>query len=163
MSHQIYFLQNEDDAVTFLDILSKLDAIVWTGNALKLPSELKDEINNQMSSFFCKYTIIPQIVMDVLRLNDIDSSLDMIGIEFLICCKRNALSRTYEVGRIYYKENENIGCNDQMLLLYRQLKKFISENYLFSKNARIYIAPHFKQKYGENYFEATQLGRPIKL
>lgn len=59
MSYHIYFLQDEDDAVRFLDALLELDAIIWTGNAFKLPSELKDEIKNQMSSYLCKYTIIP--------------------------------------------------------------------------------------------------------
>lgn len=163
MSYQIYFLQNEDDAVSFLDALSELNAIVWTGNAFKLPSELKDDIKKQMASFICKYTIIPQTGMSILRLNEVESSVDMIGIEFLACCKRNALSRTYEAGRIYYKANEANSCNEQILLLYRQLKKFISKNYYFSKNARIYVAPHFKQKYGEKYLQATQLGRPITL
>ena len=163
MSYQVYFLQNEDDAVRFLDALSELNAIVWTGNAFKLPSELKDDIKNQMSSFLCKYTIIPQTGMDILRLNDRAASVDRIGIEFLACCKKNALSRTYEVGRICYEENEDNNCNEQMLLLYQQLKKFMSKNYSFSQNARIYVAPHFKQKYGENYLQATQLGRPITL
>ena len=163
MSYQIYFLQDEDDAVRFLDALSELNAVVWTGKAFKLPSELKDEIKNQMSSYFCRYTIIPQTGMDILRINDSEVSVDVIGVEFLICCKRNALSRTYEAGRIYYKENEYNGCNEQMLLLYKQLKKFMRKNYSFSKKARIYVAPHFKQKYGENFFQATQLGRPIML
>lgn len=163
MSYQIYFLQDEDDAVRFLDALSELNAIIWTGSSFKLPSELKDEIKNQMTSYLCKYTIIPQTVMDVFRINDREASVDAIGIEFLICCKRKALSRTYEAGRIYYKENDNNGCNGQMLLLYRQLKKFMSKNYSFSKKARIYVAPHFNQKYGENFFQATQLGRPIIL
>lgn len=162
MSYQVYFLQDEDDAVRFLDALSELNAVVWTGNALKLPSELKDEIKNQMSSYFCKYTIIPQTGIGNFRANDGEASLDAIGIEFLLCCKRNALSRTYEVGRIYYKENENNGCYEQMLL-FRQLKKFMSNNYSFSKKARIYIAPFFNQKYGENFYMATQLGRPIML
>ena len=163
MRCHIYFLQYEYDAVRFLDALSELRAIVWTGSALKSPLELKDEIKNQMSSFFCRYTIIPQAEMDTLRLNGSDTSLDMIGIEFLVCCKRNALSRTYEEGRIYYKEDENNKCSEQMLLLYKQLKKFISTNYSFSKKTGIYIAPHFKQKYEENYLHATQLGRPITL
>lgn len=163
MSYQIYFLQHEDDAVRFLETLSELDAIVWTGNAFKLPSELKDEIKKQMSSFLCKYTIIPQTGMDILRLNDKEASADRIGIEFLICCKGNVLSRTYEVGRIYYNENQDNSCNEQVLLLYRQLKKFMCKNYSFSKNARIYVAPHFKQKYGKNYLQATQLGCPITL
>ena len=163
MSYQIYFLQDEYDTLMFLEVLSELKAMVWTGSVFKLPLELKDEIKNQMSSYFCKYTIIPQTGMDILQINDREASVDMIGIEFLICCKRNALSRTYEVGRIYYKENEYNSCNEQMLLLYRQLKKFMSKNYSFSKNARIYVAPHFKQKYGENYLQATQLGRPITL
>lgn len=163
MSYQIYFLQDEDDAVRFLDALSELNAVVWTGNTLKLPSELKDEIKNQMSSYFCKYTIIPQTGMGIFRVNDREASADMVGVEFLLCCKRNALSRTYEAGRIYYKENDNDGCNEQMLLLYRQLKKFMSNNYSFSKKARIYIAPSFNQKYEENFFKAMQLGRPIIL
>lgn len=163
MSYHIYFLQDEDDAVRFLDALLELDAIIWTGNAFKLPSELKDEIKNQMSSYLCKYTIIPQTGMDIFQINDRKAPVDVVGIEFLICCKRNALSRTYEVGRIYYKENKYNGCNEQMLLLYRQLKKFMSKNYSFSKNARIYVAPHFKQKYREKYLQATQLGRPITL
>ena len=163
MSYHIYFLQDEDDAVRFLDALLELDAIIWTGNAFKLPSELKDEIKNQMSSYLCKYTIIPQTAMDIFQINDRKAPVDVVGIEFLICCKRNALSRTYEVGRIYYKENKYNGCNEQMLLLYRQLKKFMSKNYSFSKNAKIYVAPHFKQKYGEKYLQATQLGRPITL
>lgn len=101
--------------------------------------------------------------MDTHRLNGSDASVDMMGIEFLVCCKRNALSRTYEEGRIYYKEDENNKCSEQMLLLYKQLKKFISTNYSFSKKAGIYVAPHFKQKYEENYLHATQLGRPITL
>ena len=92
MSYQIYFLQDEDDAVRFLDALSELNAIIWTGSAFKLPSELKDEIKNQMTSYLCKYTIIPQTVMDVFRINDREASVDAIGIEFLICCKRNALN-----------------------------------------------------------------------
>ena len=162
MSHQIYFLQDEDDAVRFLDALSELNAIVWTKNAFKSPSELKDEIKNQIASYLCKYTIIPQSGMDILRTSDTEASLDVIGIEFLICCKRNVLSRTYEVGRIYYKENKNSGC-DELVLLYRHLKKFICQNYSFSKKARVYVAPHFKQKYEENFFQATQLGRPIIL
>ena len=163
MSYQIYFLQDENDAVKFLDAISELNAIVWTGTSFKFPLELKDEIKNQMSSYYCKYTIIPQTEMDILQINDREASMDVIGIEFLICCKRNALSRTYEAGRIYYKENENNGCNEQMLFLYGQLKKFVSKNYFFSKNARVYVAPHFKQKYEENCLQATQLGRPIML
>lgn len=52
MRCHIYFLQDEYDAIRFLDALSELHAIVWTGSALKSPLELKDEIKNQMSSFF---------------------------------------------------------------------------------------------------------------
>lgn len=163
MSYHFYFLQDEDDAVKFLDVLSELSAIVWTGNSFKLPSELKDEIKRQISSCFCKYTIIPQSGMDIHRLIDRDASLDMIGIEFLVCCKRNPLSRTYEVGRMYYKESANNSCNKQVLSLFCQLKKYMSKNYFFSKNARIYVAPSFKQKYGDNYLQATQLGRLISL
>lgn len=163
MSYQIYFLQDEDDAFKFLEVLSELNVIVWTGNAFKLPLELKDDIKNQISSYFRKYIIIPQTGMDILQLNNRETSMDMMGIEYLICCKGNALSRTYDLGRIYYKENEHNGCNEQTVLLYQQLKKFMRKNYSYSKNAKTYIAPHFKQKYEENYLQATQLGRPIML
>lgn len=163
MSYHIYLLQDEDDVVRFLNALAEINAIIWTGKTFKLPLELKDEIKNQMSSSFCKYTIIPQTGIDVLRINDSTVSVDATGVEYLICCKRNALSRTYEVGRIYYRENENNGCNEQMLLLFGQLKKFVRKNYSFSKKTGIYVAPCFKQKYEENFFQATQLGRPIML
>ena len=163
MSYYVYFLQDEDDAVKFLDALSEFNAIVWTGSAIKLPSELKNEIKNQISSCFCKYTIIPQTGMGNLQLSDREESVDMIGIEFLVCCKRNPLSRTYEMGRMYYKENINNSCNEQVVVLFCQLKKFMSENYSFSKNAKLYVAPSFKKKYGDNYLQATQLGRQITL
>lgn len=163
MSYQIYFLQDEDDAVQFLDKLSELHAIVWTGNAFRLPAELKNNMKDRMSSLVCKYTIVPQTEMDILRSNDKEVSADIIGIEFLACCKKNALSRTYEVGRLYYKGNEDNSYNEQMMTLYGELKKFIRKNYSFSQSARVYIAPHFKQRYEDNYLVATQLGRPLTL
>lgn len=163
MSFQIYFLQDEFDAARFLDTLSELHAMVWTGTAVKSPSELTDDIKRQMSSHHCKYTIIPQTALNILQLNDGEAHMDSIGIEFLLCCKGNALSRTYEVGRFYYKQNENRNCNEQTLLLYGQLKKFVIKNYSFSRKAKIYIAPHFNQKYSENHLQATHLGRPITL
>lgn len=163
MGYHVYLLQAEDDVIRFLNALAEVSAIIWTGKTFKSPLDLKDEIKNQMSSSFCRYTIIPQACIDALPSNDCTVSLDTIGIEYLICCKQNALSRTYEAGRIYYRENENNSCNEQMLLLFGQLKKFVRKNYFFSKKAGIYVAPCFKQKYEKNYLQATQLGRPIVL
>ena len=163
MSYQIYFLQNEEDAVQFLDHLSKLNAYIWTGNTIISPNELKCDIVKQMSSFMCQYVIVPYLYKNAIQVNRKMQSEDVGGIEFLICCKKSQLSRTYEVGRIYYANCNNHSKDEQMLILYNKIKSYIRKNYNYNKNLGIYIAPQFKQKYDEKILYATQLGRSITL
>ena len=158
MGYQVYFLQSENDAIQFLDLLVGLNAVIWTGNTLKLPIDLQGEIVNQMASYMCKYIILPPSASQSM---DVNGPPGLLGIEFLICCKKNPLSRTFETGRLYYNANANNPHNAQTLALYRKLKEYIKTNYSYSRNSGVYFAPLFKQKFEAKYYFATQLGRPV--
>lgn len=161
MSVQIYFMQNEEDAIQFLDYLSSLNVVIWAGGTLKFPSEVKEDIIIQISSSMCQYTLIPKACVSFGQLSDGRMCETKTGIEFLICCKKNNASRTYEVGRLYYKSDESNPHNALILSLYKKLYAYVRKSYFYSKNSKIYFAPHFKQKYDANYLVPSQLGRPI--
>lgn len=161
MGHQIYFLQSEEDAVHFWDYLETLSVLVWTGYDIKSPKEVKGDICSQIALPFAKFVLIPQESFSFVQ-SCIDlKCTEVPGVEFVLCCKKNPLSRTYEVGRLYCSANCNSSHYLQLCELYRMLRAFIKRNYSYNAKQQIYFAPVFKQKFDANYFFATQLGTPI--
>ncbi len=161
MSHQVYFLQSEEDLIQFLDYLEMLKSVIWTGKRIVPPNEVKHDIDLLVSSPLSKVILIPDSVLSSVKLREKEELKKVNGIEMLLCCKNNSLSRTYEVGRLYCAVNNDF-CHSQLVEFYCTLKAFIIKNYYYSTNARVYFAPMFKRKYDAHYYFATQMGIPIK-
>lgn len=161
MGHQIYFLQSEEDAVQFFDYLETLGVVIWTGKDLKSPEEIKGDVYAYVSLPFSRFILVPQEALAFVQSSGDLKCTAFPGIEFLLCCKKNPASRTYEVGRLYCTANCNSSYYLQLFELYRLLRAFIKRNYSYSSKQQIYFAPVFKQKYEAHYFFATQLGMPI--
>lgn len=156
MSYQIYLYQKEEDAEQFLDYLSTLDVVIWSQNEFKTPMQIKDKLAEITASFMTTCIVIPTENMCYLPAEINVITVGEIGMEFLMCCRGNALSKAYDVGRIYYRSRECSPCNEAVIATYKKLKRFIRRNYKYKKGGiGVYIGPHFERAYQENKLCAT--------
>lgn len=163
MSYQVYFLQDEDDALQFLEYLAKIDAVIWHEGAFQTPREMQYPIIRQMSSGMRQYLVVPKVVA-----NQNYNTCNMIpenvgGVSFLICNKTDPQSRIYNIGRIYYRSDTSNPYDVQLVAFYKNMKAYIRKNYCYRKRVMIYCAPSFEQKYEEGHYDAAQLGQLIIL
>ena len=161
MSYQLYFLQDEDDALQFIKHLARIDAVIWDEGMFRSPSEMEDIIIKQMSSCMRQYLIAPKEIADH-HCNARNATVGNVGgISFLICNKGNPQSCTYNIGRIYYQNDTCNPHNAQMIALYKKLKTYIRKSYCYRKQSMIYCAPSFQKRYEEGCYDAEQLGQII--
>ncbi len=163
MSYQLYFLQDEDDALQFVEYLSKIDAVIMYEGMFRSPDEMRLIIINQISSSMHQYLIIPKEIADHHCDAGNAAGGNVVGISFLICNKGHPQSRTYNIGRIYYQNDASNPHNAQMIALYKKMKTFIRKSYCYRRQLMIYCAPNFQKKYTEGHYDASQLGQPIIL
>lgn len=160
MSYQVYFLQDEDDAVHFIRFVSTLNVAIWIEKERISSTEAEEVLMRDMSSWTGQYYFFPEVCFHALNSSP-EFFADEFGIQFSVCNKHKPLSRTYDTGRLYYRSNENNPYNAQMIELFKRLKGYIRKNYCYSKYSHVYFAPSFKQKYDSRYYFATRLGIPI--
>lgn len=163
MSYQLYFLQDEEDALQFIEHLAKIGAAIWHEGIFRSPDEMRFVIIKQMSSCMHQYLVVPKEIADH-HCNACNTVLGNIaGVSFLICNKGNPQSRTYNIGRVYYQNDTNNPYNAQMIAFYKKIKTYIKKSYCYRKQIMIYCAPAFEKKYEEGRYDAAQLGQLIIL
>lgn len=155
MSYQISFLQSEEDAEAFLDYMASVGIRFFHQGECVPADEMYDDVVDEMNySYMHAYAIVPAAS------DEIDDKVlgAFTGVEYMICSKGNPQSRTYNIGRIYYRSDEDHPYNAQMIKLYKKLKAYIRKNYIYYKQTWAYCGPHFKEGYDEKKFIAAQLG-----
>lgn len=163
MSYQIYFLQDEEDALQFLEYLAKIEAAIWHEGAFRLPSEMQSAIIRQISAGMHQYLVFPKEIANQ-NCNVCNSLPDnIVGVSFLICNKIDPQSSAYNKGRIYYRSDTSNPHDAQIIAFYKKLKSYIRRTYSYRKQVMIYCAPSFEKKYEEGKYDAAQLGQLIIL
>ena len=97
MSRQISFFHAEPDAVRFLQEIDRRGGTFWIGNAAVPPLSMIEAVQDKMSTHLCKFRIVPAGLAAACSASMPEAAI----IEFCNCCRGNAMSRTYEVGRLY--------------------------------------------------------------
>ena len=97
MSRQISFFHAEPDAVRFLQEIDRRGGTFWIGNAVVPPLSMIEAVQDKMSTHLCKFRIVPAGLAAACSASMPEAAI----IEFCNCCRGNAMSRTYEVGRLY--------------------------------------------------------------
>ena len=97
MSRQISFYHAEPDAVRFLQEIDRRGGTFWIGNAAVPPLSMIEAVQDKMSTHLCKFRIVPAGLAAACSASMPEAAI----IEFCNCCRGNAMSRTYEVGRLY--------------------------------------------------------------
>ena len=163
MSYQLYFLQDEEDALQFIEHLAKIGAVIWHEGIFRSPDEMRFVIIKQMSSCMHQYLVVPKEIADH-HCNACNTVLGNIaGVSFLICNKIEPQSRTYNIGRIYYRSDTSNPHDAQIIAFYKKLKSHIRRTYSYRKRPMIYCAPSFEKNYEEGRYDAAQLGQPFIL
>lgn len=161
MGSQISFLHTEEDVISFLEEIEKNDGRIIIDGKIHCPSKVNDNVLLQMSSFACKFKIVCSYQQNLEECHSDLTVAAGTAIEFLNCCKGNALSRTYEVGRLYITKNEQGIYDSKTYLLYKKLCTYIKKGYLYSNRSHTYFSPTFKHGTEQHYLYASCLGRPI--
>ena len=163
MSYQVYFLQDEEDTLQFIEYLEKIDAVIWHEGAFRMPSEIQNLIIRQMSSRMWQYPIIPKIIAD--QNSNVSNKIaeNVAGVLFLICNKIDPQSHAYNIGRIYYRSDTSNPHDAQIIAFYKKLKSYIRRTYYYRKRPMIYCAPSFEKNYEEGHYDAAQLCQLIIL
>ena len=136
MSRQISFFHAEPDAVRFLQEIDRRGGTFWIGNAAVPPLSMIEAVQDKMSTHLCKFRIVPAGLAAACSASMPEAAI----IEFCNCCRGNAMSRTYEVGRL---------C--------------LVPAYHYEPKAGAYFSPAFWEKLRTNYYHAARAGRPVFL
>ncbi len=158
MGRQIEFVHIEDDMISFLSAVEKGGGYIVCNGTAKLPLIYSNEIISQMATPVSQHGIVPTNMFSngfgVLPGN---------AVEFTNCIKGNSLSRVYEVGRLYISPAPDGKYDPALLKLFDSIRKYIKQNYIYSKSAKIYYSPLFKEQYDRCYYYAAKIGRRISL
>ena len=157
MSRQISFFHAERDLIQFVREIEKNNGMIVIGDSAILPTYVENIVLSKMSTYSCKFSIIPAKLVDAYN-KRIHNSMTL---EFNNCCKGNSLSRTYEVGRLYLAPTCGGNYVPETLALYESLRKYIRTVYHFEKKVGAYFAPEFWEKYHAHYYFATCAGKPV--
>ena len=160
MSHQIYFLQTEEDTKEFLAYMVSIDVLFFHHGGFESAGLMYDDVVDEMNSYLHSYIMFPG------EDKEIDKKIlgAFTGVEYLICSKGAPVSCTYDLGRLYYRSDASNPYNAQMLKLYKKLKAYIRKNYTYYKETWVYCGPHFQEGYDKKQYTASQCaGRPLEL
>ena len=147
MSRQISFFHAEPDAVRFLQEIDRRGGTFWIGNAAVPPLSMIEAVQDKMSTHLCKFRIVPAGLAAAC-------SASMPG---------NAMSRTYEVGRLYLVPACSGAYVPESAALYEALRRYLKAAYHYEPKAGAYFSPAFWEKLRTNYYHAARAGRPVFL
>lgn len=160
MGYQVYFYQSEEDVDDFLDFMGSINVFFLHKGRCVHADEMYTDMIEQMRSYLRRFILIPG------GPDGIEGELTgaFTGVEFLICCKGSASSSTYDIGRLYYRNDESNPYNAQMIRLYKKLKAYMRKNYIYYKETSVYCGPDFHEGYvNKSYFASQAAGRPLEL
>lgn len=158
MSKQISFFQSAIDTSSFLRVIEKKGGRVVFNGELVPPSLAESAILKKTES----HKRIVQVIPHDLFIEELDKIPRGMFIEFAVCSSKNALSRTYEVGRLYLTQTDMGLYTGECLRLYESLSRYIRKTYRYEKVALGYFAPDFWEKYQSNYYCAVRAGVPVR-
>lgn len=159
MSHQVYFLQTEEDTMEFLDYMASIGVLFYHHGSFESAGVMYDDVADEMTSYLHSYTMFPGADKDI----DLKILGAFAGVEYLICSKGTPASCTYDLGRLYYRSDAGNPYNAQILRLYKKLKAYIRRNYTYYRETCVYCGPHFQEGYEKKQYSASQCaGRPLK-
>lgn len=160
MSHQVYFLQTEEDTKEFLAYMASIGVLFFHHGDFESAGVMYDDVVDEMNFYLHSYIMFPgddQII-------DKKTLSAFAGLEYLVCGKGSTASCTYDLGRLYYRSDVSNPYNAQIIKLYRKLKAYIRKNYTYHKDTCVYCGPHFQNRYDKRLCYASQCaGRPITL
>lgn len=157
MSRQIYFFHSESDVMEFIRAVDTHGGKILVDNSPVPVPIAEDMIIKRMQSYSCKFYIIPAELFS----RGICNVTEAMKIECKNCCKGNALSRTYEIGRLYITKSDDGTYVKESVCLYESLKRYIKSNYQYLREKAIYFGPDFGEKYRTHSYYALYAGRPI--
>ena len=159
MSRQISFFHAEPDAVRFLQEIDRRGGTFWIGNAAVPPLSMIEAVQDKMSTHLCKFRIVPAGLAAACSASMPEAAI----IEFCNCCRGNAMSRTYEVGRLYLVPACSGAYVPESATLYEALRRYLKAAYHYEPKAGAYFSPAFWEKLRTNYYHAARAGRPVFL
>ena len=154
MSKQLYFFHSEPDISQLLQEMERFGGLLLVDGVPVPPTSCLDAVLEKMSTFSCTFQILPAALA---RDSQPPFPREML-IEFKNCCKGNALSRTYEVGRFYMAPG---GYVPETAALYDALAKYIRTAYSYKKAAGAWFSPDFLEKYNARLYHALRAGKPV--
>ena len=139
MSRQISFFHAEPDAVRFLQEIDRRGGTFWIGNAAVPPLSMIEAVQDKMSTHLCKFRIVPAGLAAACSASMPEAAI----IEFCNCCRGNAMSRTYEVGRLYLVPACSGAYVPESAALYEALRRYLKAAYHYEPKAGAYFSPAF--------------------
>ena len=158
MGRQIEFIHIEEDIVPFLAAIERCGGYIVHNGDVKLAPAYSGKIITQMATPVSQYGIVST---NMFRDSFCVSSGNVV--EFTNSNKGNSLSRVYEAGRLYVLPTVDGIYDPNLLKLFDAMRKYIKQNYCYSKSTKIYYSYSFKEQYDRNYYYASKIGRRISL
>ena len=165
MGKQIYFVHTEEDIFQFLSFLEKVHGAIILEGAICSPTQVCDRIISEMKTHHHpKYTAMLIPYSSLCEHNKKASATDGLAIEILNCRKWECESRTYyDKGRIYLLAAKEGAYDREILTLYNKLRSYFRKNYIYHRNAEIYVSETFEKGYQHQKFYLSQLGHHLDL
>ena len=157
MSRQIYFFHSESDVMEFIRAVDARGGKILVDNSPTPVPLAEDKIIKRMQSYSCKFYVIPAELLS----RGIRNVTEAMKIECSNCCKGNALSRTYEIGRLYLAKSDDGTYVKESVRLYESIKRYIKSSYHYLQEKGVYFGPDFGRKYRAHSYYALYAGRPI--
>lgn len=161
MGRQIEFIHIEEDIIPFLAMIEKNGGCIVHDGAVKSPLAYSEKVISQMAAPVSQYSVVPSNTFSPSSSSF--SVLSGTAVEFTNCRKGRPLSRVYEVGRLFVVQTPAGSYDPNIAMLYDKMCEYIKRNYCYSKSAKIYYSPSFKEQYDRRYYHAAKLGKVISL
>ena len=158
MGRQIEFVHIEDDMIPFLATIEECGGCIVSADEAKPPLSYSKLMISQMATPVSQWGIVPT--------NMFSDNIGVISgnvVEFTNCVKGNSLSRVYEVGRLYVLPTPNGGYDPNILKIFDAMRKYMKQNYCYSKSEKIYYSHSFKEQYDRCYYYVAKMGKRILL
>ena len=158
MSKQLYFAHSEIDIPLFIDFIYKSGGVIVINGSVA-EDGICDRITEQMCTGFSRFYILPN---DVSATNDAPP-MEKHMIEVLNCSRANTFSRTYDIGRLYYKNDCDHEINAKLVKVYDKLCYHMKREYIYCKKSKIYVSKDFLGKYQLGHYHTTSLGMRFSI
>ena len=160
MGRQIYFVQSEKDANSFLDYVYQIESCLLFKKQL-LSIETAKEILS-MLTWQRQASIVTSAYQG--SLDDYECRVLGYSVELMLSLPSCKIDNSYEVGRIYIRRDPEGNFRADTLKRYNSLYRYIKKNYIYDKEYRQYYGPDLWKRLSDHSAVIVQNDRilPVK-